>query len=310
MVVILLLLSLGGLSIQWPGDVKVYNQGLLIVDQLGHQLLWTDFEGNEGWRIGQRGEGPGEFDYPSGLFVDSRGIWLGSQTSKLQLFDDAGRFQDVSLFYTMGHTPIGWVDDNLLLKGVMFDEIGNPNMIHLFNPQTQDITKSFAAASPESVSNNFVNNDHLAIFFGNHIVYADAMTMELREYDMAGDVVRKFEQSWSGISRWEGQRPYMIDGRRLSKAEFYQALDRILPRASFMFHHNDREYLLFTIIKGMTESELVIQVLDLESGKSLGVWSQNLVPVAVRRDTMVCLSENAEGYFDLIEKKIQVPLAD
>ena len=49
------------------------NRLLYITDTSSHQIVVVDLRGNERFRIGGRGEGQGEFNYPTDLFVDNQG---------------------------------------------------------------------------------------------------------------------------------------------------------------------------------------------------------------------------------------------
>ena len=49
------------------------NRLLYITDTTAHQIAVFDLRGNERFRIGSRGNGPGQFNYPTDLFVDGRG---------------------------------------------------------------------------------------------------------------------------------------------------------------------------------------------------------------------------------------------
>jgi sugar lactone lactonase YvrE len=49
------------------------NRLLYITDTTSHQVAVFDLRGNLRLRIGSRGDGPGQFNYPTDLFVDGRG---------------------------------------------------------------------------------------------------------------------------------------------------------------------------------------------------------------------------------------------
>lgn len=70
------------------------NRHLLVVDTARHQLLVYDRAGHLLRRIGQRGEGPGEFNYPTALWraADGRLLVTDSLNFRIQTLDAAGGF--------------------------------------------------------------------------------------------------------------------------------------------------------------------------------------------------------------------------
>ena len=64
-----------GLKMERPTGIA-YNRGnkLLYITETGkHQVVIFDLKGRERFRIGGRGEGAGQFNYPTDLFIDAQG---------------------------------------------------------------------------------------------------------------------------------------------------------------------------------------------------------------------------------------------
>ena len=74
-----------------------YNKGnklLYITDTASHQVVIFDLAGRERFRIGGRGEAPGQFNYPTDLFIDPQGRLYVTDVlnSRIQIFSASGAF--------------------------------------------------------------------------------------------------------------------------------------------------------------------------------------------------------------------------
>lgn len=67
---------------------------LYITDTASHQIVIFDLQGMERFRIGGRGEGPGYFNYPTDLCMDSGGdlYVTDALNSRIQVFSTEGKF--------------------------------------------------------------------------------------------------------------------------------------------------------------------------------------------------------------------------
>jgi hypothetical protein len=73
--------------------IALDNRGNLYVADAGnHRVQQFDGEGRYKRTFGRKGDGPGEFDFPSRLYVDSRGHVFVNQYKRLQEFDASGEF--------------------------------------------------------------------------------------------------------------------------------------------------------------------------------------------------------------------------
>ena len=68
------------------------NKLLYVTDTGAHQVVILDLSGRERFRIGARGEAPGQFNYPTDLFIDNQGRLYVTDVlnSRIQIFSAAG----------------------------------------------------------------------------------------------------------------------------------------------------------------------------------------------------------------------------
>jgi DNA-binding beta-propeller fold protein YncE len=97
------------------------NQLLYVSDTAAHQVVAFSLDGMERMRIGTRGEEPGQFNYPTDLFVDARGELLVTDAlnARIQVFSAAGAL--LRTVGTVGDSP-GFFDKP---KGVASDSEGH-----------------------------------------------------------------------------------------------------------------------------------------------------------------------------------------
>lgn len=77
-------------GIAWSSSTRT----LYVTDTMAHQIVAFDLEGKERYRIGARGYGAGEFNYPTDLFVDKGGrlFVTDSMNARIQIFSPQGEF--------------------------------------------------------------------------------------------------------------------------------------------------------------------------------------------------------------------------
>lgn len=70
------------------------NRLLYITDTTTHQVMVFDQTGRERHRIGKRGDGPGQFNYPTDLAIDAKGTLYvtDSLNARIETFSADGRF--------------------------------------------------------------------------------------------------------------------------------------------------------------------------------------------------------------------------
>lgn len=98
-----------------------FLQRLFVVDTLAHQVVVLGLAGEELYRIGRRGEGQGEFNYPTDITIDKCGRVLVNDTlnSRIQVFSPGGKF--LLAFGTLGDAPGSF----LRAKGLATDSSGS-----------------------------------------------------------------------------------------------------------------------------------------------------------------------------------------
>ena len=95
-------------------------QRIYISDTLRHQVWVLDMDGKLVQRIGVPGSGPGQFNYPTELLLDSQSLYVvDAMNFRVQILDRAGKFQSA-----LGSTGDG-VDAMFRPKGIARDSEGH-----------------------------------------------------------------------------------------------------------------------------------------------------------------------------------------
>jgi len=81
-------------ELERPSGLALLGDRLLIADSQRHQIVVCDLHGKMIFKFGQRGKGPGEFNFPTHVSVDSqRRIYVtDSLNCRIQIFNAAGNF--------------------------------------------------------------------------------------------------------------------------------------------------------------------------------------------------------------------------
>jgi sugar lactone lactonase YvrE len=138
-----LLLTLGtaggakGAGYFWqPNDIQVAPNGNIFVaeghsssDTANARILVFDKNGKFLREFGKKGKGPGEFDQPHALAMDSRGrLFVGDRSNnRIQILDQDGKFIDE--WYQFSRPSGLWIDQNDVLY-VADSESGSVNPAH------------------------------------------------------------------------------------------------------------------------------------------------------------------------------------
>jgi sugar lactone lactonase YvrE len=103
-----------------PAGIAVSKGKLFVADSQQHSVGVFDLAGNYQSGFGKRGAGPGEFNFPTHVAVDSAGNLLvtDSMNCRIQLFDSEGHF--VEQVGAIGDSPGQFARP----KGVAFDNQG------------------------------------------------------------------------------------------------------------------------------------------------------------------------------------------
>ena len=97
------------------------NRFIYVSDTASHQIVVYDLSGSERYRIGGRGTGAGQFNYPTDLFVDASGrlYVTDALNSRIQIFTANGHF--LKQFGRAGDTSGSFARP----KGVAVDSAGH-----------------------------------------------------------------------------------------------------------------------------------------------------------------------------------------
>ncbi|HTB84858.1 MAG TPA: 6-bladed beta-propeller [Candidatus Sulfotelmatobacter sp.] len=111
-----------GAPLKRPVGLTVANDSLYIVDSQAHSVFVYDLNGKFLFSFGQRGTGPGEFNFPTGITADTRHdrlIVADTMNFRVQIFDLHGKY--LSQFGSNGDTSGHFARP----KGVAVDSDGH-----------------------------------------------------------------------------------------------------------------------------------------------------------------------------------------
>ncbi len=80
--------------LQRPTGLALTGDSLAVADAQAHAIFVFDLQGRLRFQFGRRGDGPGEFNFPTHIASDGAGHLLvtDSLNSRIQLFDTSGKF--------------------------------------------------------------------------------------------------------------------------------------------------------------------------------------------------------------------------
>jgi len=169
-----------------PAGLALQVDRLFIVDSELHQVVVCGLHGEFISKFGQRGSGPGEFNFPTHVAADEhRQIYVtDSLNNRIQVFTADGHF--VRLFGSVGDGPGRFSRP----KGVAVDHAGHVYVVdavfgnvQIFNDQGR-LLLDFGAGG--SAAGQFWLPNAIAISARNEIYVADAYNHRLQEFRYTG----------------------------------------------------------------------------------------------------------------------------
>ncbi|MBI5287163.1 MAG: 6-bladed beta-propeller [Deltaproteobacteria bacterium] len=132
-------------TLSWPTGMAVDNKlkRLYVVNGKSHNISVFDLDGKYLFSIGKRGDGDGEFNFPTDVDVDSKGnlVVADSMNARVQILDPEGRF--IRKFGQRGDRA----EDFQIIKGIAVskdDNIyvvdGRADRILVFNKEGEPLT--------------------------------------------------------------------------------------------------------------------------------------------------------------------------
>jgi DNA-binding beta-propeller fold protein YncE len=169
-----------------PVGLAVAGDSIFVVDSQAHAVLVFGRDGKYQSSFGQRGTGPGEFNFPTAIAADGRGHLVVSDTmnSRVQVFDERGNF--LSQFGSNGDTSGHFARP----KGVAIDPAGHIYVVDAVfdNFQIFDLAGQLLLNVGQSGSGNgeFGLPNGIAIGADNQIFVADAFNHRVQVFKYLG----------------------------------------------------------------------------------------------------------------------------
>ena len=169
-----------------PAGLAISLGRLCVADSLRHCIVVFDRQEQFVAEFGRRGDGPGEFNFPTHLAADSEGRLLvtDSMNSRVQILDAAGRF--VGQIGRLGDSPGQFSRP----KGVAADSFGHVYVIdalfdnvQIFDPAGRLL---LAFGAPGSGAGEFWLPNGIAISRNNEIFVADSYNRRLQIFKYIG----------------------------------------------------------------------------------------------------------------------------
>ena len=173
-------------GLERPTGLALASNRLFVVDSQLQAVCLFDLEGRPAGQFGRRGAGPGEFNFPTHISLDSAGnlCVTDSMNNRIQIFDPQGRFlrQIGSVGDTPGHfsRPKGAATDSF---GHLYVVDANFDNVQLFDRQGQllmDLGDSGTAAGQFWLPNG------IAIDRDNVIYVADSYNRRIQVFKFIG----------------------------------------------------------------------------------------------------------------------------
>ncbi|TAL05967.1 MAG: 6-bladed beta-propeller [Verrucomicrobia bacterium] len=172
--------------LQRPVGLAIDGGSLYVVDSQAHGVFVFGLDGKFQFQFGRRGDGPGEFNFPTCIAVNGRGQLIVTDTmnSRVQVFDLRGNF--VSQFGSNGDTSGHFARP----KGVAADSAGRIYVVdaifdnfQIFNPEGQLLLNvGQSGAGP----GGFALPNGIAISADNRIFVADAFNHRVQIFKYIG----------------------------------------------------------------------------------------------------------------------------
>ena len=171
------------------------NLNIYVLDAMNHRLLKFDKNGNFIWRAGRKGQGPGEFQYPSGIAISiAREVAVVDERSII-IFNDKGKFQR-TIKLNKPVREIQFLPDGRLLINIFV--LGQPGVTAEFYSEDGEFLSKFPDEyryGPKLSPGVGVGISGSGFkFFNNKIYLSIPDKYEMREYDLKGNLLKKIKR--------------------------------------------------------------------------------------------------------------------
>lgn len=227
-------LSTGGLGIGYLWSLAADDNGrLFFLDARGRQVLVFDNDGRFVSRVGNNGPGPGEFQGPRTVYIDSRHrIYIvDSKSRKINIYGPEGKYQS-SFLFSSSHGPGDITVDSH--KGVFMGALSVPtgsgarcDWLQKYDSQGRFVRSFYKDISGKDWV--FRMNPNFLFDVSEDLIYA----MQINRYDIQvfnnnGDLVKSFGRA-PGYYRAPDESYVMDDTKFPSvekiKAELYRLME-------------------------------------------------------------------------------------
>jgi len=176
-------------------DCTVDDQGnIWILDSKECNIKKYDKNGNFLIQIGRKGEGPGEFIYPFGLFVDKDKIYVTDPgLRRLSVFQKNGLFE-YSFNIKDGRSVKLTKDGNIIIAAPLLKSEKGGFCIHVYNKKGKFL-RSFYPIADISLKHNLISDGaYFDLDSRNNIYCVQETDYNIHKYNIAGDLIKTFSK--------------------------------------------------------------------------------------------------------------------
>lgn len=164
-----------------------------VLDNENHRLVAFNPDGTVRWSSGRQGQGPGEFQNPSGLLVDSNRLYVENQYGQqVDVWTTEGTFVDRHTFQEEVSLVdlVGFVENRLIVSETGFGE--EPQRIHALNPNSWKRVHSFPLNLNLDLPEGLASSASV-VTVGDSIYVSSVTEYRLRRYAIDGTLGRVIE---------------------------------------------------------------------------------------------------------------------
>lgn len=207
----LLIGSLNGLITDEKGN-------MYFLDRQESRLISLKPDGSVNWVIGEEGQGPGDFESPSGLILYGDKLLVSNiQGTRLDFFDLSGNFiRSMSYGEKLTFvTPQGFTDSGKLIVNTPFwGALGTTvSVLSISDSITVENTFEINQANDPDIPQGFSGNAGIGVI-GNSITSGNLTDYALEFYDLEGTLIKTVKRDFDKLVR---PGFYVSDGSKMMR---------------------------------------------------------------------------------------------
>jgi len=183
-------------------NFSLSQDSLYFCDQLDHEIIQFDLNGNYIRTIGKNGQGPGEFQYPLYVFIYNNKLYVtDNRNSRIQRFSLEGKYEEqLKLFTTFGAFVI--VEDKLIIcnpRGTKDYNRENADIFEIYNMEGE-LENKIKGSFYSPYKDFRIDNSLTVRTQGDSIHCLQQYGTTYRVYNYNGDLIKEFELDFNPLN--------------------------------------------------------------------------------------------------------------